>query len=172
MAVQAGNLVVGNATVVIGTDVGAIKEGITVTPTFSVFNVDIEQELMPSRFWYTDKKFQLEFTMCEPTLANVKYSWDVSSSITGGTPPNPFVMTFGTAAGTDFVPAARTIVCTSFVPGGAGGNLFTRTVIFNKCLLETPGPTVFSKRGETNLKCTFNCAIQSGSVGLFSDATT
>lgn len=181
MAVVAGNLVVGNATVTVtrpsnaggsgsATDVGALKDGVTITPTFTVFNVDIEQELMPSRYWYTDKKFQVEFTICEPTVANLRIAWDVINASSGS---NPVVTNFGTATSQEFVPTAHVIACTSFVPGGSGGNLYTRTVTFHKALLETPGPTVFSKRQETNLKCTFNCAFDTSTsrVGQFSDAT-
>ena len=167
MAVTATNLVVGNATVTIGSDLGAIKDGVTITPTFTVFNVDLEQELMSSRFWYTDKNFKCEFTLCEPTLANVKIAWDVTAATSGS---GPILLNFGTASGTDFVPTNRVLAVTSFVPGAS---LFTRSVIFDKALLETPGPTAFSKRQETNLKCTFNCAYDTTNsrVGKFSDAT-
>ena len=52
MAVTTANLVVGNATVSIGGDVGAIKDGITITPTIEVFTIDgIEQELTPTKAW-------------------------------------------------------------------------------------------------------------------------
>lgn len=172
MAVVAGNLVVGNATVLIGSDLGAIKEGITITPTYTVFNVDIEQEAFPSRYWYTDKKFTIEFTLCEPTLENIKIAWDMAGTITGA---NPRLLDIGTSAGTDFVPTSRVVVVTSFTPGGAGGTLFTRTVTFHKALLETPGATTFTKRSEVSMKTTWNCTLDTAQtpdrVGQFSDAT-
>jgi hypothetical protein len=170
MAVTAGNLVVGNLTVVIGTDVGALKDGATVTPTYTVFNVDIEQETFPSRFWYTDKKFALEFTMCEPTLENIKIAWDLIGAITAG-PPR--LLDIGTSAGVDFVPTARVIVLTSFTPS-ATGLLPIRTWNFHKCLLETPGASTITKRQETSLKTTWNCALDTAQtpdrVGQFSEA--
>jgi len=170
MAVISGNLVVGNATVFIGSDLGAIKDGITITPTFTVFNVDIEQESFPSRYWYTDKKFTIEFTLCEPTLENIKLAWDMAGAITAG-PPR--LLDIGTSAGTDFVPNARVIVVTSFTPS-ATGLLPVRTVTFHKCLLETPGATTFTKRAEVSLKTTWNCALDTlqtpDRVGQFSEA--
>jgi len=172
MTVVSGNLVVGNATIFVGVDLGAIKEGITITPTYTVFNVDIEQESFPSRYWYTDKRFTIEFTLCEPTLENIKIAWDLSGVITG---TNPRVLDIGTSAGTDFVPTPRIIIATSFTPGGVGGTLFTRSVTFHKALLETPGATTFTKRAETSMKTTWNCALDTAQtpdrVGIFTDAT-
>jgi hypothetical protein len=166
MAVVPGNLVVGNATVFIGADLGAITDGITMTPTFTVYNADIEQELFPSRYWYTDKAFKLEFTLCEPTLENIKLAWDNINAITGA---SPRVLSFGTSTGPEFVPTPRVISITSFTPS-ATGLLPTRTVGINKALLETPGATTFSKRQITTLKTTWNCANDGTKVGVFTDA--
>jgi hypothetical protein len=168
MPVTAANLIVGNAKITVdAVDVGAIKEGITITPQFETFTVDIEQELMPSRFWYVGKKYSVEFTMCEPTLANMKIAWDNPNTATG-TSPSPKTLAFGTVNAADFVPTNRVITATSFVPGGS----LVRTVTFYKCILEGPGSTTFSKRQEVNMKCTFNCAYDDSSskVGQFSDA--
>lgn len=175
MPVNADRLVVGNATITIdATDVGAIKEGITITPTFTVFNVDIEQETFPSRFWYTDKKFTIEFTMCEPTLENIKFGWDLRGTIGGA---DPRTLDIGTSSGDDFVPTNRAIVATSFTPQAAVAGVYkVRTVTFHKCMLETPGATVFTKRQEVSLKCTFNACFDTAQtpdrIGQFSDDVT
>jgi len=172
MAADSTKYVVGNATVLIGSDLGGvIAGGITITPTFTTYSPDIEQELYESRFYFLKKKFTCKFALAEPTLENLKLAWDLSGAIGAG-PPR--VLSFGQAVAAnegDFVPSDRVLVVTSYTPQAV---LATRTVTFNKAYLETPGATVFSKTAITALDCTFNCAYDSSStkVGVISDALT
>lgn len=162
MAVTQNNLLTGGATVNISTDRGAIKDGITITPTREVLTVDLEQEMTPSKAWNMAEKFTVEFTMCEPTLTNVKHAWDVDNATSGG---GPTTLAFGDH---QFTPQFPVIIVTGKRPGATDG---VRTVTFLSCVLETPAPHIMSKRQETNLKVGFMALYTAaGYVGQFSDA--
>lgn len=163
MAVTTTNLVVGGAAVTIGSDLGAIKDGITITPTREVFTIDLEQEMTPSKAWNVTEKWAIEFTLCEPTLANIKIGWDVDNTVTVGPPAT---LSFGDH---QFTPQERVLVVTGIRPGATAA---ARTVTFHKAVLETPAPLVFTKRAETNLKCGFMGLWDSSNsrVGQISDA--
>lgn len=169
-ATNIANIIAGGAKVVIGSDLGAIKDGVTVTPTVELLTVDLEQELTPSKAWPTSRRWTIEFTLCEPTLANIKIAWDVVRAVGGA---GPFTLDIGSAeAATDIVLTPRAIILSSIVPG----NVFIRTVFYHACIIETPAPMVFSKRQETNLKQTFTALYDYSQspdrVGLFSDANS
>lgn len=169
MPVDVTRLVAGGATVKIAAaDIGAIKDGVTVTPTLEILTVDLEQELTPSKGWPMARRWTIDFTMCEPTLENIKYAWDVVKGITAG-PPR--LLEVGEAAAyADTILAARVILLSSIVPGG----VTVRSLTFSNCILETPAPIVFSKRQEVNLKQTYTAlydyATAPDRVGQFSDA--
>lgn len=163
MAVTVNNLVAGGATVTIGSDLGAIKDGITVTPTREVLTIDLEQEMTPSKAWNMAEKYTVEFTLCEPTLANIKIAWDCDNTVTVGPPAT---LNFGDH---QFTPQTRVLVITGNRPGAT---VAARTLTFNNAIMETPAPLVFSKRQESNLKVGFMCLYDSSTsrVGQFSDA--
>jgi hypothetical protein len=162
MAVTQNNLVVGGATVTIGSDLGAIKDGVTITPSTELLTIDLEQELTPSKAWRMGERFSCEFTLCEPTGANIKIAWDTDNTYTG----TPATLAFGDH---QFTPQTRVLVVTGNRPGSG---VAARTITFNNAVLETPAPLMFSKRQESNLKCTFTCLYDSGTsrVGQLSDA--
>lgn len=167
-ATNIANIVSGGAKVVIGSDLGAIKDSVTITPTVEILTVDLEQELTPSKAWPMGRRWTIDFTVCEPTLANIKIAWDVVRAVGGA---GPFTLDIGSAElATDMVLQPRALVLSSIVPG----NVFIRSVFFHACIIETPAPMVFSKRQEVNLKQTFTAlydyAQTPDRVGLFSDA--
>jgi len=163
------NLVAGGNAVLIGSDLGYVKAGgTTITPTLEIFTVDTEQELTAAKAFRTKEDFDLEFTICEPTLANIRMAWDITEA-TAGTSPAPITLDFGNQ---QFVPNERVVAVTGFVPAEAGSSGRIRTVTVDKAVLKTPGPIVFTKGQETNLKFVFMCLYNYGSsnrVGRFTD---
>jgi hypothetical protein len=174
MSVQPGNYVVGNISVSMGTsipnDVGATQDGVKMTPANTTFSPNIDQELYKSRFWTTEKTFKIVFTMCEPTMNNIKTAWDVVNATTG-TAPADTVLNFGTATLPEFVPRPFLGAFTSYAPGGSAGNLFTRTVAFTKLLLDTPGELSFTKSDIAKLPQTWNACYDASTsrVGTITD---
>jgi hypothetical protein len=163
LAVTQNNLLAGGATVNLGAaDRGAIKDGVTITPSAELLTLDLEQELTPSKAWRMGERFGVEFTLCEPTRENLKYAWDVDNAIGGA---GPWTLNFGDH---QFTPQTGVLIVTGKRPGATDG---TRTITFLQAVLETPAPVMFSKRQETNLKCTFTALYAAGTyVGQLSDA--
>ena len=162
MAVTAANIVAGGASVLIGTDLGAIKEGVSLTLTVDTFTVDLEQEVIATKAFKTRNKLTCEFTLCEPTLENIKIGWDVDNAITAG-PPRLL-----SAIDQQFTLQERIIVVTGTTPGYAP---FLRTCTLTRAVLETPGVLVFTKAAEQNMKLGFNCLADGTAKAVtFSDA--
>ena len=181
MAVNSASLVVGNATVTItrptsgggtgiATDCGGLLagDGVTITPTFTTYSPDIEQEQNASRIWYQNKKYQLQFTMCEPTLENIKNAWDCINAITAG-PPR--LMSFGSASSAESIPTACVILVTMFTPNPTSGSP-SRSITFFKAYLDSPGAMKITKSAISTLPQTWTCAFDTtaAKVGSFSDA--
>lgn len=166
MAVTTASLVVGNATVFIGADMGAIKDGATLTPTIELFTIDgIEQQLTPTKAWRTSEKWEVAFTLCEPDRDAIKIAVD-SDYIETGT--NPIILKI---ADHQFAPVERALTITGYVPGG----VFIRSLICHRAVLSSAAPYKVTKSEESNLACSFmllyDDAVQS-CVLTVSDATT
>lgn len=148
MAVTTANLVVGNATVSIsGTgDLGSIKDGVTLTPTIELFTIDgIEQQLTPTKAWRTSEKWEVAFTLVEPTQANMAFAWDTDNAPAAGPPVTLKV------GDHQFIPTQRAITITGYVPGGT----FVRSLILHRCVLSAAAPYKVTKNEESNMACSF-----------------
>jgi len=163
------NITVGGASVTVGSSMGYIKDGVTLTPTLELFTVDgIEQLLTPSRAWRVSEQFECQFTTVEPTQANIKIALDCDNTWTG-TPP---ALKFGD---NQFSPANDTAYVVVMTGYTAAATQYVRTITLHRCFLSTPAPIKFTKGQETNLAMTFLCCYEEDTdvcVGTISDATS
>ena len=145
MAADSTNIVRGGATVVIGSDVGAIEGGIRMTPTIDMLYAgdDIEQVLHRIKAFKVNENYEVSFTMSEPTDANIKSAWDNDNTWAGA---GPYTLDFGD---NQFDPVEVEISVTGAVSTG------TATVTFYKCVLTAPAEIQFTKAEYTKLAVTF-----------------
>ena len=166
MAITVANIVGGGASVFIGADLGAVKEGITITVAVEHYKVEgIEGLLTAPKAYRTKEEYTIAFTLVEPTLANVKLAWDVTNAIV--TPGPPITLEFG---GDSATPQSRVLKVFGIVPG----NVFVRTIQFDNVIASAPGETKLTQFQEQSLPCTYVTlwdAVNSR-VGQFSDATS
>ena len=160
------NVVIGGATVTIGSDLGYIKDGITINPTAEHYFVE-DVEGYPGR--HAAKRirenYAISFTLIEPTQANIKIGWDVTNAPAG---TDPITLEFGSDSVT---PQERVLVVTGVVPGVGG---FVRTVQFDRAIIEDPGEMKITDFEESKLPVTMTCLYDSTNsrVGQFSDAAS
>ena len=156
MAADSTNIVRGGATVVIGSDVGAIEGGIRMTPTIDMLYVgdDIEQTLHRIKAFKVNENYELSFTMSEPTDENIKSAWDNENTWAAGPPAT---LDFGD---NQFDPMEVEISVTGAVSTG------TATVTYYKCVLSAPAEIPFTKAEYTKLPVTFACLYDDVTANL------
>ena len=111
------NIVVGGATVLIGSDLGFITEGIKLTPTREMFTPEgIESLYGPIKKWLTKEEYAFAFTLMEPINANIKIWLDSTNAEAAG-PPKTTDIGHGPGGDTGIV-TERVLVMTGIVPGG------------------------------------------------------
>ena len=144
MAADSLNYAVGGATVTIGSDLGYIKDGVTVTPSVELYTIEgVEQLLTPAEAYRVSEGWEISFTLCEPTMANLQIAVDCDNTPAAG------VVDIGD---NQFTPTKRVIVMTGIVPGG---DAYVRTWQFDACVVSGPAEIKFTKGQETNLAVTF-----------------
>lgn len=140
------NIVFGGVTVVIGADVGYVKDGVEITKSEEIYKPSgIEGLLTAPVARRTSEEWTCSFTMIEPTLANFRLAWDVAAA-TAGT--GTITLDVG---GDTATPTNRVLVVTSIEPGGTD----VRTVTFGRVVSENPGATKFTQFEETAIPCVF-----------------
>jgi hypothetical protein len=147
MAADSANIVKGGATVVIGSDVGAVEGGIRLTPTFDMLYAgdDIEQVIHRIKAWKVNENYQLEFTFSEPQQANIKSAWDNDNTWATGPPAT---LDFGD---NQVDPQEVEISVTGYVSDGLA------TITLYRCVLSAPAQIQFAKNEYIKMAVTFDC---------------
>ena len=161
MAATAANVVTGGGIVTIGSDLGYYSEGVEITPSFEHFVVEgLEGLAAPLHARRTSVKYQIAFTLCEPTLENIKIAHDVTTAITAG-PPR--LLEIDAA-----VLQERVLVVLGIVPGAA----YVRTLTFDRSYVSSPGAFKFSDYENTKLPVTLDVLwdYTNSQMGDYSDA--
>jgi hypothetical protein len=149
-----GNISIGGATIDIsavgGTytqNVGYIKDGITITPSFEVYEVGgIEGLPVTVKVNRTKTQYTLKTTLMEPTLGNVAKVWDITSS-----PTSPMKIDAPAAC------AERKVKVTSNGPASAGGSQKVWTWEFTRCVVQSPEALKIGDAEESKLPVSFIC---------------
>jgi len=166
------NIVAGNNTVLIGTDLGYVKGGTTITPTRELLRPEGIEGLRTSptgATFLTKEEYQFAFSLLELTLENIKIWLDSGNSIAAG-PPRTLNIGHG-PSGDVAVVTERVLVITGLVPGVTR---FVRTITASKAVLLTPGETKITQFEEQMLPMTFvtNWDATLNRCFGFSDATS
>lgn len=166
---NATNIVAGGASVLIGTDLGYIKDGITITPTRELLLPEnVETLFAPPKAFLTKETYGFTFTLVEPTEANIIFWLDVGNAIAPGPPA---ILKVGHGPGGDLTqPTERVLVVTGIVPGGT----FVRTITCNRAVADAPGEMKITQFEETALPCSFTIIWDSVNTRAFviSDAAS
>ena len=160
------NIVFGGATVTIGSDIGYIKDGVAISWSIDLYQVEgIEGLLTSPVARRTKEQPTVAFTTIEPTLANMKLVWDITHATAGGAPA-PVTLKFG---GDSSTPQSRVIVVTGVVPGG----VFVRSIQFDVCVLSAPGEMTITQYGEVSVQSSYVALYDTTNtrLGRFSDVT-
>jgi len=146
---SSNNIVQGGATVVMGvgtaaTDLGYIKDGLTITPTVDLYLVGeaVEQLTLPVKAYRVSETIEMAFTIIEPTLANIKTAWDIAAA-TGGT--GPITLDIGE---NQFTPQENILTFTGLVPGATQ---YVRSITAPVAVVNSPGEMNIGKAEETSL---------------------
>ena len=164
------NIVVGGATVLIGSDLGFIKGGIKLTPTREQFTPeDVDSLYGPIKKWLTKEEYAFDFTLMEPTQANIKIWLDSTNAPGAGPDPIPLDIGHGPSGDTGVV-TENILVMTGIVPG----NIFVRTITVTNAVLETPGEMTIAQSGEASCPIVMTALWDDSNNRFFliSDATT
>ena len=159
------NIVFGGATVTIGSDVGYIKDGVAISWSIDLYQVEgIEGLLTSPVARRTKEQPTIAFTVIEPTLANMSLAWDITNTTTG---TDPITLDFG---GDSYAPNERAIVITGVVPGAGA---YTRTITFSVCVLSAPGEMTITQYGEVSIQSSYIALYDATNsrLGRFSDVT-
>ena len=162
MAATAANVVTGGGVVTIGSDLGYYSDGVEITPSFEHFVVEgLEALAAPLHARRTSVKYQIAFTLHEPTLANIKIAHDITNASTGA---GPFLLKIDAP----FVVQERALVVLGIVPGAA----FVRTLSFDRTYVSSPGAFKFSDYENTKLPVTLDVLWDHAQtqMGDYSDA--
>ena len=157
------NLVQGGGSILIGSDLGFMKGGWTLTPTAENYysKVDgIPGDVASRRI---KSGFDLAFTLVEITLVNIKMAWDEANASAG---VGPFTLDVGLDTLTH---QEREIEIYAYVPGG---DLFVRTITIDRAVVSAPAELKTSDEEESGLACQFHAlySVTNSRFLEFSDA--
>jgi len=142
----AANIVFGGVAVTIGSDLGYIKDGVTITPSFEIYKPSgIEGLMTAPKSRRISEEYTVTFNLIEPTLANIRLWIDSTNTITAGPPAT---LEVGADSAT---PNEQVLVVTSIEPGGTD----VRTITFHKVVAEGAGEWKLTDFEEGTLPCSF-----------------
>jgi hypothetical protein len=146
------NIVAGGAAVTIGSDLGYIKDGITVTPTRELLMPEnIEGLYAPPRSFLTKETYGVTFTLVETDRDNLKLWLDSTNTESGA---DPIVLDVGHGPSGDVgQPTERVLVIKGLVPGNAPP--FLRTITWNQAVADAPGEFKITQFEEAAFPCSF-----------------
>ena len=163
MAGTPANIVFGGAAITIGSDIGYIKDGVAISWSIDLYQVEgIEGLLTSPVARRTKEQPTITFTTIEPTLENMKLVWDITNATSG---TGPTTLEFG---GDSATPQERVIVVSGIVPGG----VTVRSIQFDVCVVSAPGEMTITQFGEVAVQSAFVALWDTTNtrLGQFSDA--
>ena len=147
-----GNIVIGGASITIGSDLGYIKDGLHLSKEEEIYYVTgIEGLPTPPMAHRTSIQYAISGTLIEPTAtdANPNIALVYGATDTMGTTG---VLSLGLAAEMDITNnLEKAVSIYSIVPNTA----FVRTIAAAKCTADGPGEMVFTDAEEVSLPFTF-----------------
>lgn len=157
------NIVQGGATVTIGSDLGFIADGVTITPSFEMSYGKAEGINAHITARRPLANYDVSFTLLEMTLANFIKAWDIKNSISGSAPAT---LKFG---GENYKPTENVLVVYGYTPGATS---YARSVTFQRAVVSSPGEFATKDSDPSNLAMTLHALYYpTGTcVGTFSDA--
>jgi hypothetical protein len=161
-----GNICIGGATIDISSsagsytgNVGYIKDGITITPSFEIYEVKgIEGLPITVKTNRTGITYSIKTTLMEPTLGNLAKVWDIQSA---ATPATPLKIDAPTTC------AERKIKVTMLGTSAIGGlPLKVWTWDFPRCVVQSPEAMKIADAEETKLPVSFLCMYDTASSAV------
>lgn len=143
----------------IGTDLGYIKDGVTITPSFEIYKPSgIEGLLTAPKSRRIAEEYTIAFNLIEPTLANIRLWIDSTNTASTGLPPLTLQV-----GGDSATPNERVLVVTSIEPGGTD----VRTITFHKAVAEGAGEWKVTDFEEGTLPCSYVTLWDTATAELF-----
>ena len=167
MAVNVSNIIVGEATIKLGTnanattiaamnnfaDIGATQNGLEISWEPDMVDIEIDQFGDAAKIIQSKVKVMVKTTLAEGTLNNLATAWNYDSE-TGG----DSIQANNDGAGTqtflfgaqDVIPYEKALVVTGTAPGSTAGDLLTRK-FYTKRAISMESSTIAMKRAEATM---------------------
>ena len=167
MAVNVSNIIVGEATLKMGTnanattiaamnnfaDIGATQNGLEISWEPDMVDIEIDQFGDAAKVIQSKVKVMVKTTLAEGTLNNLATAWNYDST-TGGSDilanndgANTKTFLFGAQG---VIPFEKALVVTGTAPGSTAGSTLTRT-FYTKRAISMESSTIAMKRAEATM---------------------
>lgn len=157
------NIIVGGAALVVGSDLGYIVDGVTMTVEADMWYGAVETIPVDIVSRRTKTHYKFVSTLVEPTMANLKIAYDWQNTAGG---LDPITLDFG---GENFIPTESAVEIYGYVPGG---NLYTRKLSLDRAVVEPGGELKHTDADMVKVQVTFKGLYSetNSRVGVLSDA--
>jgi len=160
------NIVQGGASITVGSDLGYIRDGVTLVVNAEPYYTSVEGINCHIHARMPQQNYEVRTTLMEPTLANLKiaFDWQTASATAASAAINEF-------GGDNFKPTERDVKIYGYVPGASA---YTRYFQLFRAIAVGGGEVKSAHDEETRLPVVFHGLYYptSASVGLVSDATS
>ena len=155
------NIIQGNASILVGSDLGYITGGVKLVVSSEMYYVSPEGINANVHARRTSQTYEVQATLLEPTMANIIIAHDWQN--TSGS-----AMDFG---GENFKPTETAVTIYGYVPGSG---LYTRTIAADRSVAVPNGEMTYSDAQETQLPVTFHLLYDptDSRCGVMTDATS
>ena len=161
------NIVQGGASITIGSDLGYLKDGVTmaVSSDMSYTRVEGVNANMIAR--KVNQNYEIRTVLAEPTVANLRLAYDMQNA-TGTASGGLETQTFG---GENFKPSENIVQIYGYVPGSGQ---YTRYIKFDRGVAIPSDDLTFADADSTGLSIAMAClySVTNSRVGIITDATS
>ena len=159
------NIVQGGASITIGSDLGYIRDGVSLGITSDMYYGTAEGVNTNLTARRPSVVYEIKTTLLEPTMANLVIAFDWSNASATASAAN--TLEFG---GENFSPTENEVVIYGYVPGGSD---YTRTITIDRGVAVPSEGMAFADAEETKVPLVISClySTTNSRVGQMSDAT-
>jgi len=160
------NIIQGGASITIGSDLGYLKEGVTMSVASDMVYTRVEGINANVMARNVNQNYEFRTVLAEPTRANLKiaFDWQNASATAAGS------LEINTFGGENFIASANDVKIYGYVPGSAA---YTRYIELYRAIAIPNGEVSFADAESTGLPITFAGLYYATSscVGQLADST-
>jgi hypothetical protein len=163
MAVNVSNIIVGEATIKLGTnanavsisamnnfaDIGATQNGLEISWEPDMVDIEIDQFGDAAKIIQSKVKVMVKTTLAEGTLTNLSTAWNYDASDIASAQDGANTATFNFGA-QGVIPYEKALVVTGTAPGSTAGATKTRS-FYTKRAISMESSTIAMKRAEATM---------------------